>query len=85
MLVLSSLEEKVRRNVSASPGLMCSVGAAVDKVRALEKAGVIVTDSPAKIGEEMLKVRLDFSFATQHILTLQGHARVVGLHNRVIL
>ncbi|KAF8971484.1 succinate-CoA ligase [Flammula alnicola] len=30
-------------------------GAAIDKVRALEKAGVIVTDSPAKIGIEMLK------------------------------
>jgi len=30
-------------------------GAAVDKVAALEKAGVIVTDSPAKIGSEMLK------------------------------
>lgn len=31
-------------------------GAAVDKVHALEKAGVIVTDSPAKIGSEMSKV-----------------------------
>ncbi|KAG2074991.1 succinyl-CoA-ligase [Suillus decipiens] len=30
-------------------------GAAVDKVAALERAGVIVTDSPAKIGAEMLK------------------------------
>ncbi|KZT05861.1 alpha subunit of succinyl-CoA ligase [Laetiporus sulphureus 93-53] len=30
-------------------------GAAKDKVAALEKAGVIVTDSPAKIGTEMLK------------------------------
>ncbi|TEB35144.1 succinate-CoA ligase [Coprinellus micaceus] len=30
-------------------------GAAVDKVRALEAAGVIVTDSPAKLGSEMLK------------------------------
>ena len=33
-------------------------GAASDKVAALQKAGVIVTDSPAKIGSEMLKVRL---------------------------
>ncbi|KAI0033405.1 putative succinyl-CoA synthetase alpha chain, gdp-forming [Vararia minispora EC-137] len=30
-------------------------GAASDKVAALEKAGAVVTDSPAKIGEEMLK------------------------------
>jgi succinyl-CoA synthetase alpha subunit len=30
-------------------------GAASDKVSALEKAGVIVTDSPAKIGVEMMK------------------------------
>jgi succinyl-CoA synthetase alpha subunit len=30
-------------------------GAASDKVAALERAGVIVTDSPAKIGAEMLK------------------------------
>lgn len=31
-------------------------GGAEDKVKALERAGVIVTDSPAKIGSEMLKV-----------------------------
>jgi succinyl-CoA synthetase alpha subunit len=31
-------------------------GAASDKVEALTKAGVIVTDSPAKIGVEMMKV-----------------------------
>ncbi|CCL98289.1 uncharacterized protein FIBRA_00283 [Fibroporia radiculosa] len=31
-------------------------GAAKDKVAALEKAGAIVTDSPAKIGAEMLKL-----------------------------
>ncbi|RDB28568.1 Succinate--CoA ligase [ADP-forming] subunit alpha-1, mitochondrial [Hypsizygus marmoreus] len=35
-------------------------GAAVDKVRALEKAGVIITDSPAKIGSEMLKAMQAF-------------------------
>jgi len=34
-------------------------GAAKDKVAALEKAGVIVTDSPAKIGEVMLKAMRD--------------------------
>lgn len=32
-------------------------GKAEDKVAALEKAGAIVTDSPAKIGSTMLKVR----------------------------
>ena len=31
-------------------------GAASDKVAALEKAGVLVTDSPAKIGSTMFKV-----------------------------
>lgn len=31
-------------------------GAASDKVAALERAGAIVTDSPAKIGSELLKV-----------------------------
>ena len=34
-----------------------SLGKASDKVAALEKAGVIVTDSPAKIGITMLNVR----------------------------
>ena len=33
-------------------------GAASDKVAALQKAGVIVTESPAQIGAEMLKVGL---------------------------
>lgn len=33
-------------------------GAASDKVAALEKAGAIVSDSPAKIGALLLKVRL---------------------------
>lgn len=35
---------------------MLVLGAASDKVAALEKAGAIVTDSPAKIGVEMMKV-----------------------------
>ena len=39
-----------------------SPGAASDKVAALEKAGVIVTDSPAKIGSSMLKVRPEIEF-----------------------
>jgi len=38
-------------------------GAAKDKVAALEKAGVIVTDSPAKIGEMMLKAMKDAGLA----------------------
>ncbi|KAF5385254.1 hypothetical protein D9615_001450 [Tricholomella constricta] len=44
-------------------------GAAVDKVRALEKAGVIVTDSPARIGVEMAKARMH-----DHIPSSQFHA-----------
>jgi succinyl-CoA synthetase alpha subunit len=42
-------------------------GAASDKVRALEKAGAIVTDSPAKIGAEMFKVYICVHFG--HCLT----------------
>ena len=34
------------------------IGAASDKVAALERAGAVVTDSPAKIGSEMLKVQM---------------------------
>ena len=37
-------------------------GAAKDKVAALEAAGAIVTDSPAKIGIEMMKVRSVLQF-----------------------
>lgn len=47
-------------NLNPSPpsqcGSLCFPGAASDKVVALQKAGVIVTDSPAMIGSEMLKV-----------------------------
>jgi len=35
---------------------MCWIGAASDKVTALEKAGVSVVASPALVGTEMLKV-----------------------------
>lgn len=41
---------------SSSDDEVWCLGAASDKVAALEKAGVIVTDSPAKIGSAMLKV-----------------------------
>ena len=37
-------------------------GVASEQVTALEKAGVIVTNSPAKIGSSMLKVRIEFGF-----------------------
>ena len=78
-LVPSSLAAKVL------PFLLCYIrqllkrftttGAASDKVAALEKAGVFVTDSPAKIGTTMLKVRT-LSHSANSILTLSpGHAR----------
>lgn len=44
-----------------------SAGAASDKVKALEQAGAIVTDSPAKIGAEMLKVSELFSMCNSAI------------------
>lgn len=43
-------------NLSPSNSLSCRVGAASDKVAALERAGVVVSDSPAKIGALLLKV-----------------------------
>jgi len=58
MLVLSFLVVKVWTIVLAFalPLTLGFAGAAADKVAALERAGVVVTDSPAKIGAEMLKV-----------------------------
>jgi succinyl-CoA synthetase alpha subunit len=41
-----------------------STGAAKDKVAALEKAGAIVTDSPANIGQQMRQV----SFTCPHFI-----------------
>jgi len=46
-----ALVRRTELTLSLSP-----LGAASDKVAALQKAGVIVTDSPAKIGSEMVKV-----------------------------
>jgi hypothetical protein len=43
-------------DLHATPSADVFAGAASDKVAALERAGAIVTDSPAKIGAEMLKV-----------------------------
>lgn len=62
---------KVERSLLSSIkySLTLSAGAASDKVAALEKAGAIVTDSPAKIGPEMLKVSQNklFTFGGSHI------------------
>lgn len=44
-------------------------GAASDKVAALEKAGVIVTDSPSRIGTSLLEVSLVRSFTGPDLLT----------------
>lgn len=47
-----------------------SIGAAKDKVAALESAGVIVSDSPAKIGVLLLEVRcLSLQYTSLVILT----------------
>lgn len=67
-LVPSFLVEKVRIHLCIVLHYLTQiiVGAASDKVAALQKAGVIVTDSPAKIGAEMLKVSLSiFSLSTR--------------------
>ena len=47
---------KVRTRSPHQVDTVSPVGAASDKVAALQKAGVIVTDSPANIGSEMVKV-----------------------------
>ena len=57
-------------------------GAAKDKVAALEKAGVIVTDSPAKIGEVMLQVESPLMLPSDAALTplFAGHeGRSIGV------
>lgn len=53
-------------------------GRAEDKVAALEKAGAIVTDSPAKIGSTMLKVCSRNCTHHSHsdtVLSMIGHER----------
>lgn len=59
-------------------------GAASDKVAALEKAGAIVSDSPAQIGRLMLKVRLWFVFRVPSANRFIGHARCRSclIHNK---
>lgn len=55
--------------------IMFLSGAASDKVIALERAGAIVTDSPAKIGQQMLKVRsldLTADFIVKQVIGNQG-------------
>jgi len=46
------------------------IGAASDKVAALERAGVIVSDSPAKLGALLLKVSLLHSRDTHSLTNL---------------
>jgi succinyl-CoA synthetase alpha subunit len=61
MLVRSSLVARVSfQTVNLHSCVLTPLpsGAASDKVAALEKAGVHVTDSPAKIGSAMLKVSM---------------------------
>ena len=62
MPVPSSQVEKVSSVVHRRERTLklLELGAASDKVAALEKAGVIVTDSPAKIGVSMLEVSVAF-------------------------
>jgi hypothetical protein len=66
--------------------IVSPLGAASDKVAALQKAGVIVTDSPAKIGSEMVKV----GYFTCHVSDPRladsdpyflRHCELLDLHN----
>jgi CoA-ligase len=50
-------------------------GAASDKVAALQKAGVIVTDSPATIGSEMLRVGNSYEFLRPVLILSRGFLR----------
>jgi succinyl-CoA synthetase alpha subunit len=50
-------------------------GAASDKVAALQKAGVIVTNSPAMIGSEMLKVGNSSEFLRPGLILSRGILR----------
>lgn len=72
MLVPSSLVARVSSAAQRLESILKSLeqGAASDKVAALEKAGVIVTDSPAKIGVSMLEVSHVFLYQSRlaHIL-----------------
>ncbi|KAG6851194.1 Succinate--CoA ligase [ADP/GDP-forming] subunit alpha, mitochondrial [Arthromyces matolae] len=57
-------------------------GAAADKVRALEKAGVVVTDSPAKLGSEMAKLYGLFKYATVSASPLSPRPSIFDMTGR---
>jgi hypothetical protein len=73
--VPSSQEERVwlpyEMSLSTVSDIFMLPGAAIDKVKALERAGAIVTDSPAKIGQQMMQVLRILSFnCIVHLLTI---------------